>query len=183
MQTPNGDSIMESQAADTAKVKLKIFVGVAIYQKKLYALTHDGHIYMFDKQRKLLKYMNIKVDRAFGCSVSNGKLFCACADGITRVFATDTLLHLLTMSKPPPLGTTNLLSGVSRIKIPQGKQSRFADVIGCIVDELNKRVVCIYSDKMMFIWDVKQFDHISVYRTFLWHSGPIHDIRVVPNKF
>jgi hypothetical protein len=34
----------------------------------------------------------------------------------------------------------------------------------------------------MFIWDIKQFDQMNVYRTFLSHRGPIHDIQVIPNE-
>ncbi len=60
-------SIMESQAADLEKVKFKVFVGVSIYEAKVYSLASDGHVYVFDKQRQLVKWMNIRVERAFGC--------------------------------------------------------------------------------------------------------------------
>ena len=49
------------------KVKYKVFVGVSIFEQKVYSLASDGHVYVFDKKRQLLKWMNIKVDRAFGC--------------------------------------------------------------------------------------------------------------------
>jgi len=54
--------------------------------------------------------------------------------------------------------------------------------MSCIVDELNKRVVALYSDRMLFIWDIKKFDSMNVYRTFLSHKGPIHDIQIIPNS-
>jgi WD40 repeat protein len=151
-------------------------VGVAVYNSKIFSLASDGHIYVHDKTRKLVKWMNIKVNRAFSLHASNDRLFCACADGIVRVFATETLQHLLTLSKPPPLGSTNIKSGISKIKIPQGKESKFADVIACHIDEANNRAVTLYSDRMMFIWDIKKFDQITVYRTFMSHNGAIHDI-------
>lgn len=151
-------------------------MGVAVYNSKIFSLASDGHIYVHDKTRKLVKWMNIKVNRAFSLHASNDRLFCACADGIVRVFATETLQHLLTLSKPPPLGSTNIKSGISKIKIPQGKESKFADVIACHIDEANNRAVTLYSDRMMFIWDIKKFDQITVYRTFMSHNGAIHDI-------
>jgi hypothetical protein len=46
----------------------------------------------------------------------------------------------------------------------------------CVVDEINKRIVAIYSDRMMFIWDIKELDKLNVFRTYLSHRGPIHDI-------
>ena len=135
-----------------------MFVGVSIYEQKIYSLASDGHVYVFDKERQLIKWMNIRVDKAFGCQVSEGRLFCACSDGVLRVFKTDTLQHIVTMARPPPLGQTNILVGVSKIKIPTNDESKFADVICCIVDETQNRVVALYSDKMMFIWDIRQFD-------------------------
>jgi len=103
-------------------------------------------------------------------------MFCACADGVLRVFKTDTLQHIVTMARPPPLGETNILVGVSKIKIPTSNESKFADVISCNIDQVNNRVIAVYSDRMMFIWDIKKFDQMNVYRTFLSHRGPIHDI-------
>jgi WD40 repeat protein len=41
----------------------------------------------------------------------------------------------------------------------------------------------VYSDNMLFIWDIKAFDHISVYRSFMAHRGPIHDIEPISNDF
>jgi hypothetical protein len=41
------------------------------------------------------------------------------------------------MSRPPPLGNTNILVGVSKIKIPTNDDSRFADVLCCFFDEVN----------------------------------------------
>jgi mitogen-activated protein kinase binding protein 1 len=61
----SSESIIESKTAELAKVKVSIFVGVAVYNQKVFALATDGHIYVYDKQRKLVKWMNIKVARAF----------------------------------------------------------------------------------------------------------------------
>lgn len=129
--------MMRSETADLTKVNLKLFVGVSIAKGFVYSLTQDGHIYMYDKQRKLQKWMNIKVTRAMSCYINRGRLFCACCDGVMRVFDTTSLKHLLTMSKPPPLGTTNLLAGVSRIRIPSDNNSVFGDILVSLVDEKN----------------------------------------------
>jgi hypothetical protein len=59
------------------------------------------------------------------------------------------------MARPPPLGDTNIMVGVSKIKIPTTSESKFADVICCIVDQVNNRVIALYSDRMLFIWDIK----------------------------
>lgn len=55
--------------------------------------------------------MNIKVKRAFGCTLEDEKLLCACSDGTIRIFNAETLQHMMTMSKPPPLGSRNVKAG------------------------------------------------------------------------
>jgi hypothetical protein len=40
---------MESKTADLEKVRVKIFVGIAIHDSKVYTVTSDGHVYIFDK--------------------------------------------------------------------------------------------------------------------------------------
>jgi WD40 repeat protein len=126
--------------------------------------------------------MNIKVDRAISCTMTNDYFFCGCSDGVVRIFGTKSLDHILTLPKPPPLGTANIESGVKKIRIPATKESKFADCLGVIVDEVNMRVVVLYSDRMIFIWDIKDLEKISVYRTALSHCGPIHDIQYIPNS-
>lgn len=87
----------------------------------------------------------------------------------------------MTLPKPPPLGTANIESGVKKIRIPATKESKFADTIAVIIDEQRERVLALYSDRMMFMWDIKKLDKISVYRTFLYHSAPIHDLVMLNN--
>ena len=41
--------ILESVSADLTKVKEQIFVGLTIQCPRIFALTSDGHIYVFDK--------------------------------------------------------------------------------------------------------------------------------------
>jgi hypothetical protein len=72
--------------------------------------------------------MNIKVEKAFCITITDKHLYCGCSDGIIRVFAPKTLEHIITLPKPPPLGTANIETGVKKIKIPASKESKFSDV-------------------------------------------------------
>ncbi len=120
----------------------------------MFALASDGHLYVYDKNRRLTKWMNIKVDRAFSCILGNDHLFCASNDGIIRIFNAKSLEHIQTLPKPPPLGSANVESGNKKIRIPANKNSRFADALAVLVDEKNSRIVVLYSDRMIFIWDI-----------------------------
>lgn len=71
--------------------------------------------------------MNIKVEKALSMTMNNDHLFCGCSDGVIRVFAPKTLDHIVTLPKPPPLGTANIEAGVKKIRIPATKYSKFAD--------------------------------------------------------
>lgn len=84
-------------------------------------------------------------------------LACGCSDGIVRVFRTDTLEHIVTLPKPPPLGSANIKAGVQKIKIPAKKDSKFTDAISILIDSPKKKIVVQYSDQMVFIWDIKNF--------------------------
>lgn len=95
---------MESKSADLSKVKVKIFAGVGCRHGQVFALAVDGHLYVYDKNRKLTKWMNIKVERALSFIITNDYLFCGCSDGVVRLFSTKSLEHILTLPKPPPLG-------------------------------------------------------------------------------
>jgi WD40 repeat protein len=120
--------------------------------------------------------MNIKVDRALSCILGGDHLYCACNDGVVRIFSAKSLEHIMTLPKPPPLGSANVESGNKKIRIPANKDSRFADALAVLVDEKNQRIVVLYSDRMIFIWDVSKMDKITVYRTLFSHSGPIYDL-------
>lgn len=49
-------------------------------------------------------------------------------------------------------------------------------MLAVICDEQRHRIIAVYSDKMVFVWDVKEPLKIQVIRTFMSHNGPIHDI-------
>lgn len=179
---------MESKSADLTKVKLKIFVGVEVSsnggvsgkEDQVLALAQDGHLYVYDKFRKLTKWMNIKVERAMGCALGGGFLYCACCDGVVRIFNAKSLEHVNTFPKPPPLGQANIDSS-KKIRIPQSRDSRFADALAVVVDEKNMRVLVLYSDRMLLVWDVHDFAKISIYRSSYSHCGAIYDMQYVPN--
>ena len=146
---------------------------------KVFALTIEGLIYVYNKQGEMQKWMNIKVPRAFSCKTNGDKLFCACADGIIRVFAVENLAHLLSLSKPPPLGASNQIG----VKNANKQMAQFADAVACAIDKQNQKVLILYSDKMMFLWDLKVMSSISVSRSLYSHCGPIHDLKVLSNEF
>lgn len=179
------DKILQGKSIELTKVKQKIFVGVACYNNLVYALTSGGHLNIFNEEGKLSKWMDIQVPRAFSCTIDAVKelLYCACADGIIRMFNAKTLEHITTNQKPPPLGQTNIETGVKKIKVEKTQKSKYADVLAVICDAFRQRFLAIYSDNMVFLWDYQDLKKIQVIRTFLSHNGPIHDIQAIDKSF
>jgi WD40 repeat protein len=62
---------------------------------------------------------------------------------------------------------------VKKIKVPNTVASKFSDVLAIISDDKRNRIIAVYSDRMVFLWDVKDSNKIQVIRTFLSHNGPI----------
>ena len=73
--------------------------------------------------------------------------------------------------RPPPLGSIKA-SAASR-------DSEYADILAGVIDEKTQRLVTVYSDNMMFFWDISDFDKVKVYKSFMAHKGPIHDIQMI----
>jgi len=109
-------------------------------------------------------------------------LLCGCSDGMIRIFKASTLEHQATLPKPPPLGTANIDAGMKRIKIAQNQKSKFADVVAIKLDDTRSKVLAVYSDKMIFIWDIKEIAKAGVFRTFLFHNAGINDMVLIPSE-
>jgi hypothetical protein len=56
-------------------------------------------------------------------------------------------------------------------------------VTAVVPDPDRKRVLAIYSDKMMFLWDFANIKQLTICRQFFSHNGPIHDIQKVESRF
>ena len=52
-----------------------------------------------------------------------------------------------------------------------------------ISDDKRHRLIVVYSDKMVFLWDVKDQSKVFVTRTFFSHNGPIHDLQKIDPKW
>lgn len=109
-------------------------------------------------------------------------MLCNCSDGIVRVFHTDTLEHILTLPKPPTLGSANQTIGTKKVKSGGSKDAKYADCIAIDMDGHRERVISVYSDGMTLIWDLSTKEKIKVMRAFLCHKNTIHDMEILPSS-
>ena len=70
----------------------------------------------------------LEVERAFGCSIAQGNLFCACSKGNIQVLDMKTLKNKMKKSlRPPPLGSIKASAA--------SMDSEYADILAGVIDE------------------------------------------------
>lgn len=100
----------------------------------------------------------------------------ACGDGIIRLFEPTTLAFKLSLPRPPPLGCAN--EGLSAVQALDG--CRPATL--CVSMTLDsQKVLGVYGDRSLFMWDIRRPSRITKYRSFMFHSGAVWDVKVVPD--
>ena len=174
--------VMENQAADLSKAESKDFIGVVVKTNSTFILSSDGKLFVFSENRKIEKWMNIKVERAFGLTSSGIYLICSCSDGIIRFFSVENLTHILTMPKPPVLGSANQIIGKKKTSSIPKEKSKYADCIASAIHNESERMLTVYSDGMSLLWDTNTKEKIRIARAFLSHNATIYDLDILPSS-
>lgn len=171
--------LLDGKSASLGNMSGKSFNGVHCTKNMVYAITTDGHLCLLNNQRAIVKWVDIKISRTTSVICSEEWVLGAGTDSCIRVLQLESLQYVTTLSKPPGLGMYNVEKG----ERPQtNREMQFTDVIALALDQANKRVNALYSDHSLFIWDVNNISKITVYRSFLFHSGPITDAQLLPNS-
>ena len=74
----------------------KHFIHVQCHKSLVYVVTKDGILLILKETRDLSKWMDFKVKSAFTLEIYNNYIVCGCAEGIIRVFETETLKYVTT---------------------------------------------------------------------------------------
>ena len=174
----NSVNVIEGKSAALGKMSDKIFMSVSCNNDLVYAVTQDGVLCVVNIGTKTLeKWMDLKVTNAYSVVASSEWLICSCGDGFIRFFKLETLEHLFSLPKPPTLGSYNIERGVT--KLTASSDVRYADTIAITFDEANSKLASLYSDRTLFIWDLKSLNKIVVYRSFLNHCGSVNDVQLL----
>lgn len=99
---------MASHNVDLAEMKGKTFVSVAAARGNIFSITEDGIICVFTLERTMDKWMHLHVNAGYSICAFSNLVACGCSDGIIRCFDADTLEHIITLPRPPPLGEANI---------------------------------------------------------------------------
>lgn len=165
-----------------AKFQNKTFMDVCALEEHIYALDSEGVFCVLNEQRKLEKWMDLKVSTAFTLQITSNHIICGCSEGIIRFFDTKTLHHITTLPKPPALGGYNIEKGSTKASVILSSPENYADVIALLMDEVRGKLTALYSDRTLFIWDIHDLEKVIVKRSFLNHNGTIYDIQTLENS-
>lgn len=173
---------MASKNVDLAEMKEKTFCSVAVSKDNIFALTQDGVLCVFTLERAMDKWMDLHAGSGYVLTTLGKYLLCGCSDGIIRCFDAESLEHIVTLPRPPPLGQANISPDKKRMVIPSEPNSQFADTTGLLLFDNNTKLFAIYSDRTVFTWDISKLECITVYRASLHHSAGINQIQILPTS-
>ncbi|KAI8370435.1 WD40-repeat-containing domain protein [Radiomyces spectabilis] len=147
--------------------------------ERVYFLTDNGILCMFKEGRVIDKWVDLQVKSAYSISVTSTYIVCACAEGIIRLFEPLTLKYCGMLPKPHPLGVD--ISAISSPDmIRSDKTTHYPDAFAVALDERTGKITVVYSDRSLYVWDVKELKKIGKYRSFISHSDCIWGVEPCP---
>lgn len=143
-----------------------------------YAITESGLLCEFNGRRLLDKWVELRTTRAYSLVVGQNMICIGCAEGIVRVFNPQNLHFICTLPRPHALGTdlAKVVLKSESMSYQSGNNAKYADTIAITLLEESKRVVCVYSDHSMYIWDLKDTKRVGKCHSYLYHSACIWGI-------
>ena len=137
-------------------------------KKKYFFLTSDCYLVeMKPNSLSLNRWVNLKSPIGLSlCIYDNKYIGCGCGDGIIRLFNAETLQHYTSINKLYSFGKVVELNQKSPNNV-------FADIIAIQYNIFYNKLITIYSDKALFIWDINSDKTCSIYRSYIFHFGSI----------
>ena len=146
----------------------------------------------------------MKSSSAFALCATASAVAVGCAEGIIRLFDPSNLTFKVSLPRPPPLGCAN--QGLRCVCADYGVGARqrvrptppltqptclcsaVHELDGCRPATVavamtldSNKVIGVYGDRSLFIWDIKRPSRMTKYRSFMFHSGPVWDVKMAPD--
>ncbi|KAH9324663.1 hypothetical protein KI387_004841, partial [Taxus chinensis] len=149
----------------------------------IYALTTAGILCLLHSGVAIKKWVDLKVQQGYGLAVSDLHVACACSNGVVRLFMQETLVYAGTLPKPAVSGhhgLTDANESASFNLVHTASGFKFPNAIACCFSASQKLVV-IYGDHSLYVWDVNNLSKITRCCAFISHSACIWDISTLPS--
>ncbi|XP_023225162.1 mitogen-activated protein kinase-binding protein 1-like [Centruroides sculpturatus] len=144
-----------------------------------YAITKSGILCEFNGRRLLDKWVELRTSGANSIKVGESHIVVGCSDGIVRCFSPYNLRFICTLPRPHFLGV-DVAKGMSGKYQSLQNNTKYPDTIAVTLDEIHKKVTCIYSDHSIYVWDIKDTKKIGKTHSSLYHGACIWGIEHYP---
>eukprot|EP00960_Hanusia_phi_P002034 59078-Hanusia_phi.AAC.3 len=159
------------------------FVEIATRMSKadhliVYAVTSDGFLLSFDADRAVDKWVDLKSSKVSALAVNGTYVACACCNGLVRLFHPETLEYITTLPRPPPFRPKNSTD----LARPAPVEAVWPDTISVRLTNDGERLGCAYSDRSLFIWDLRDAKKVCRCRALYSHAGSIWDLEFLSKQ-
>ncbi|XP_055327323.1 mitogen-activated protein kinase-binding protein 1-like [Paramacrobiotus metropolitanus] len=158
---------------------LDVVCGKGICAEYTYAVTQSGHVCQFNSRRSLEKLMPLKNSAGTCLSAGETGIVVGCAAGMVRVFDPT----MLTLTKMLPLPHHLGLDVTKFTKADQLSRRNtdgitYPECVAIAFDELHDRVIVIFNDHSLYVWDIHDPDRTSKLCSHLYHSRCVWGVDV-----
>ncbi|EKX47079.1 hypothetical protein GUITHDRAFT_162765 [Guillardia theta CCMP2712] len=138
----------------------------------VYAVTSDGFLLSFDADRAVDKWVDLKSRKVSSLAVNDSHVACACCDGLVRLFHPETLEYIATLPRPPPFRPKDTAESARSNPV----EAVWPDTLSVRLTRDGQRLGCAYSDRSLFIWDLRDAKKVCRCRAMYSHAGSIWDL-------
>ncbi|KAG0354384.1 mitogen-activated protein kinase binding protein 1, partial [Gamsiella multidivaricata] len=149
--------------------------------KSTYVVASNGILCLFNEGRAIEKWIDLHVRGAYSVNLGEGCIICACTDGFIRLFEPETLEYIGTMPKPMAVGAFTGTMQTARQE-EDDPNAIYADVLASQYDTSSNSLICIYSDRSLFVWDMNDIHNAVVLWSHLFHSDCVWGVEMIPNS-
>ena len=172
-------NLISKSLVELSKLKDCSFVSTVIdnkdninnQEKKIFFITYDSYLVEMKSNKLVLsRWVHLKASKGITLNIWNNNLLgCGCSDGLFRIFTTE-LKHICTLKYPPPLGHYN---SDKEILYNKSNNYIYSDIAASLYNTYYNKLVLIYSDKSLIIWDINNYSNCKLLISKISHSGGI----------
>ncbi|KAF9436897.1 hypothetical protein BGZ76_002657 [Entomortierella beljakovae] len=145
-----------------------------------YAITSNGVLCSFSEGRTMERWVSLHTRGAYSINLNEDSIICACTDGIVRLFKHETLEYIGTLPKPNPVGPPQEPRSNDQENEEGTAKPFYSDVLASQYDPSSNCLICIYSDRSLYVWNISDPQNAVISRIHSSHSDCVWGAEIIP---
>ena len=150
---------------------VQVICGIGEFKEFVYSSTSNGILCSFHQSRLMDRWLQLDSSSSYCLALSDSILSVGCADGLVRFFSLVDLSYISTLPLPNPLPPASV--------IPLSHPACYAAVF---IGNSQQKMVSIYADRSLYIWDIRDLQNIHLYQSNYYHHGCVWDLNFIDNN-